>query len=579
VGGEVSTGSTKWLKGAVIGSTWAALEIIAGSFLHNLHIPFAGTLLSMASVFLLVAFMTVWKERGIILRAGLVCALMKSISPSAIILGPMAGIFMEALLLETVVFLAGRHLVAYILAGGLAVLWALVQKVVHLLIIYGFDLVRIAESFYEYLVQLTGWSELQPLHLAVLVASFYLIAGFLAALSGFAAGTKRQPEPGTIPSFGKQADQQPASVLSPEPTSHAALLLPLLTGAMIGSLILLERDHTIPALVAGSLLIIFILVRYRSPVRSLKKPAIWIQFTVVTLLATFLWSRFSAEIADPREGFLAGLAMVFRALVVLFSFSAISTELRNPVVKSLLYRNGFAPLYRSLRIAFLTTPHIIASLPQFKNLFRQRGVILATLLTRAEELYHHFSKEANLHSHIFIATNSVRGGKTTFAGKLAEKARSAGWKTEGIISRGTFSGGKRHCFITEIIGRGPGNLLATTEPQEGWVRYRRFWFDPQVFQQGIDAIATALEEGPDLVILDEVGPLEMHRKGWYPLMKKALEYPQTIQVWTVRRSLAYEVADSFFIPRNNVIDLSSAGHERAADRILKELRREDVLHK
>ncbi len=569
----------KWLKGAVIGSTWAALEIIAGSFLHNLHIPFAGTLLSMASVFLLVAFMTRWKERGIILRAGLVCALMKSISPSAIILGPMAGIFMEALLLEALVFLAGRHLAAYMLAGGLAVLWALVQKVIHLLIIYGFDLVRIAKSLYEYLVQITGWSELQPLHLVTVVTSLYLIAGFLAALSGFAAGTRRQSDPGSSPWFRQQADQQPPFALSPGPASYAALLLPLITAAMVGSLVLLERDHTIPALVTGTLLIVFILLRYRSPVRSLKKPAIWIQFVVVTLLATFLWSRFSTEIADAREGFVAGLSMVFRALVVIFSFSAISAELRNPVVKSLLYRNGFAPLYRSLRIAFLTTPHIIASLPQFKNLFRKRSAILAILLTKAEELYHHFRKEANLHSHIFIATTAVQGGKTTFANRLAEKARDAGWKIEGIISRGTFSGGRRDRFFAEIIGRSSGNLLASNKAQEGWIRFRRFWFDAQVFQRGIDTITNALGESPDLLILDEVGPLEMHQKGWYPVMKNGLEYPQTIQVWTVRQSLAFEVADTYFIPRDNVIDLSSTGQEEAIERILEEVQRRRIRKK
>jgi len=29
-----------WLKAAMLGSLWASVEIILGSFLHNLHIPF-----------------------------------------------------------------------------------------------------------------------------------------------------------------------------------------------------------------------------------------------------------------------------------------------------------------------------------------------------------------------------------------------------------------------------------------------------------------------------------------------------------------------------------------------------------
>ena len=35
-----------WLKAAVVGSIWASIEIILGSFLHNLKIPLSGTILS-----------------------------------------------------------------------------------------------------------------------------------------------------------------------------------------------------------------------------------------------------------------------------------------------------------------------------------------------------------------------------------------------------------------------------------------------------------------------------------------------------------------------------------------------------
>jgi hypothetical protein len=32
-----------WLKAAVLGGLWASVEIIIGSFFHNLRLPFAGT--------------------------------------------------------------------------------------------------------------------------------------------------------------------------------------------------------------------------------------------------------------------------------------------------------------------------------------------------------------------------------------------------------------------------------------------------------------------------------------------------------------------------------------------------------
>src|SRR6056297_2951265 len=111
--------NTTWLKAGIIGSTWAAFEIIVGSFLHNLQIPFAGTMLSATSVFLLISFVQIWKEKGLLLRAGIICALMKSISPSAVIIGPMVGIFMEGFLIELFLLVLGRNAMGYVVAGAI----------------------------------------------------------------------------------------------------------------------------------------------------------------------------------------------------------------------------------------------------------------------------------------------------------------------------------------------------------------------------------------------------------------------------------------------------------------------------
>ena len=61
------------------------------------------------------------RENGLIWRAGIICALMKSISPSAVILGPMTGILTEALLVELSVWLFGKNIFGYLIAGALAV--------------------------------------------------------------------------------------------------------------------------------------------------------------------------------------------------------------------------------------------------------------------------------------------------------------------------------------------------------------------------------------------------------------------------------------------------------------------------
>ncbi len=44
-----------WFKASVLGATWAASEIILGSFLHNLHVPFKGNILTTIAFVLLIA--------------------------------------------------------------------------------------------------------------------------------------------------------------------------------------------------------------------------------------------------------------------------------------------------------------------------------------------------------------------------------------------------------------------------------------------------------------------------------------------------------------------------------------------
>ena len=163
----------KWLKAAVIGSLWASIEIILGSFLHNLRIPFSGTLLAFLGVSLLIAFSQIWNEKGLFWRSGIICALMKSISPSLIILGPMIGIMYEALFLELFILLFGRNIFSYALGGMFAISSILIQKMITLLIKYGFDIVNVASNFYNYSLHLLNIRSLNPIYLVLLIVILY----------------------------------------------------------------------------------------------------------------------------------------------------------------------------------------------------------------------------------------------------------------------------------------------------------------------------------------------------------------------------------------------------------------------
>lgn len=384
----------KWLKAAIIGSTWAAFEIIVGSFLHNLRIPFAGTMLSMVGVFLLISYMQVWNERGLIIKAGLICALMKSISPSAIILGPMIGIFMEAVILEFLIFVLGRNLLGYMIGGAFGVLWALWQKVLSLLAVYGSDLIKIAKAFCLYLVKVSGLQDLPAQNLILSVMAFYLVLGAFAGYLGYIAGKSYKKRPATgINSIRFPSGKKQMSLNITEQNKYSFAYLWLIIAAIVLNLYLVNAGMQLEAIISGAAFMVFCLSRYKNTTRLLKKPSVWMQFIIITVVAALLWDWFSTGRFFSERGLVAGLEMNYRALIVIAGFSSVSVELRNPIIKSISYKRGFAKLHDSLSIAFNTLPVIIDSLPKPRNMIRKRKEVISNLISQSEILLNHFEKQ------------------------------------------------------------------------------------------------------------------------------------------------------------------------------------------
>lgn len=126
-----------WSTAAAFGALWGAVEITLGSFLHTLKLPFSGALLAAIGAGLLVAERQILPARGLSAATAVLAALCKSLSPGGVILGPMVGISVEGLLVEVALLAAPRFVGTAALAGGLTALWAVFQKVIVQILLYG----------------------------------------------------------------------------------------------------------------------------------------------------------------------------------------------------------------------------------------------------------------------------------------------------------------------------------------------------------------------------------------------------------------------------------------------------------
>jgi len=561
--------SQKWLKASVVGSIWASVEIILGSFLHNLKIPLSGMLLSFISVWLLISFLQVWKENGLIMRAGIICAIMKSISPSALILGPMIGIFTEAILIELFILMLGKNLIGYMIGGAFAVLATLIQKLVSLLILYGFDFIKILSDLYLFAVKQIDLEHLSPTFLIILIVFIYIITGIVGAVAGYTTGLKYLK----TKSFSDHQHEVVLSTknqLSENPINQRYFLIFLLINLFsIGAILfLMNTPHFIAAIVSSVTYMGFCILKYRNSLQRLKKISFWVSFMIITFAAAFLWNGFSHGAFFSMDGLIIGLKMNARAIIIVIGFASLSVELKNPVIKSLLYHRGFASLYQSLSLAFSALPFFLSNLSKSENKKKSiSGISFHGLLGQAEALLNIFEKEHLLRPQVVIITGEIHQGKTTFAQKivadlLKQKIRIAGFFSVGINENGIRTG-----FNLVDIGSSRRVELCSDKKNEKRLKFGRYYFNSDAISLGNEILNSNNLSDKQLIVIDEVGHLELNGQGWSNAIENITGNITVPQLWIVRKSLVQKCSRRWNIGNAFIFDITESSIQEAESKL------------
>ncbi len=376
----LAAGDPRWREAAVLGSLWAAAEIVLGSFLHNLKVPLRGHIMTAIGVMLLVAGHRRWPQRGVIWRAGLIAAAMKSASPSAVLLGPMLAIAIEGFAMELATRLAPRRLLGYLLGGALAMSWTMTHRLLSWLLTYGGNLVTVY-------TQLVAWAERQIGHVPLgawgpvaALAAVNVLAGFAAAAAGWSVSAA-PPLPERAPSAAPPARRNTPGRAAPAPAlpALAAVLAALPAGMLaLGKLPLAGAAAVVAAAALAARW------RYPSSLRRLGRAGFWIGLALLTALAgaVFLLERPPGEPA--WAGFAIGAAMSLRAVYVALCFAALGFELTNPGIRAWMARRGAAPFLAALETAFAALPEAIAALPPARELLRRPRRAIGSLLPHLE---------------------------------------------------------------------------------------------------------------------------------------------------------------------------------------------------
>ena len=126
-------------------------------------------------------------------------------------------------------------------------------------------------------------------------------------------------------------------------------------------------------------------------------------------------------------------------------------------------------------------------------------------------------------------------GKSTIASRIAEEARRLGCRVGGIHAPEVRRGGRRVGFQIVDVATGARGWLARRGPGEGPRIGSYHVIVEDVVNIGVEALRRAVEEA-DLILLDEIGPMELAVAKLRQAIVEALESGKPV-VGVVHRRL------------------------------------------
>ncbi|MBK9392188.1 MAG: hypothetical protein IPN68_19130 [Bacteroidetes bacterium] len=561
--------SEKWIKASIAGTIWAASEIVLGSFLHNLKIPFSGNILTAIGIIVLIAISYVWTDRGLFWRAGLICAVMKTMSPSAVIFGPMVAIITESILLEISVTLLGRTIAGYLLGSMLAMSWNLFQKVINFIIFYGSNIIEVYENLLKYAQkQLEIESDIVWLPIITLLV-VYAVFGLFAGITGIRVGRKMRKEPGQVlPGLKKDIEKEHERKTQTS-FNYSVIWLFVNVILIIGSFLLLSKTQWFIWSSSIAVIVVIWSLRYSRALRQLSRPGFWIFFVLITLVTAFALTDTAAGESLLKKGLLTGIQMNFRAVVIIVGFSVLGTELYNPVVRNFFMRTSFRNLPLAIELSVESLPDFIASIPDFKILVKNPVAVFYQVISHADRRLSELTGKSHSSGRVFIITGPIGAGKTNFAKQLSDKLKKNKIIAGGIITEKILDVSSAVGYDLVDIESLDRVVFLRQNSECGSESIGRFTICSDAIEAGNRILRTVAAIDNKVIIIDEVGMLELNGKGWSESINSLLAKAGRVLIITVRSSFIEEVIAKWNITDPVVVDVVTGFNDKKLEEITR----------
>lgn len=136
---------------------------------------------------------------------------------------------------------------------------------------------------------------------------------------------------------------------------------------------------------------------------------------------------------------------------------------------------------------------------------------------------------------IYVLTGPVRFGKTSFLKRFLSELSHRGCRIDGFLSVAYWEG-QKHCGYDLFDLRERKTIpFIRLRGNVKWPKVGPFFFIPQALQEAKSIILRA--KNVNLLVADEIGPLEMAGKGVWPALKEMIFLTSPSMLCVVRSGL------------------------------------------
>ncbi len=560
----------KWIKASILGTIWASSEIVLGSFLHNLRIPFSGNILTAIALVILISASYMWRDKGLFWRAGIICALLKTMSPSAVIFGPMIAIISESILLEIAVRIFGHSIPGFLIGSVLAMSWNLFQKVFNFIIFYGFNIVQVYTNLMEYAQRQLSlefdavWAPL------ILLLFLFALFGAVSALVGIRTGRELISNPREYERQIFATANNNKKGKQGKDFNYSIFWLVLNVLLIAGTLISIGRiNFGIWVLLVVSIATAWAF-RYQRALRQLVRPRLWVFFVLITMLSAFAFTKLQSNSTTWIDGIKIGLEMNFRAVILIMGFSVLGTELYHPKIRKYFSKGYFKQLPVALELSLESLPAMIANTPDVKTLLTKPGKVVNQMMLyadfRLKEIRNTNSIDQPKH---LILTGAIGAGKTTLIKKLIDRLSADNSSVAGIYTLRQMENSETTGYDVVNISTGKSERFLRTEGTSSQERIGKFFLYREGLEAGNEALLNVKQT--NLIIVDEIGKLELAGKGWSTSVKHLLKAQNSFFLLSVREIVVDEIIQKFGISPQSIFRVSGNNTDEIISEILEEI--------